>query len=164
MRVVLLAFFALMGLSSCHMATLPPASGYVPPGPFYPPPGHSQVPPPWLSESQGGVHRAGYEFGRSDRYANLDSRPERHRKRVSSRHWSAFVGGYHEGYASVHIARPPRPVTQVHNEVVWRSGFNLGQLDRRRNLSKDYRRYPSRYMASTEASFRDGYLQGWSAR
>ena len=38
------------------------------------------------------------------------------------------------------------------------------ELDRRRGLSSDYRRYSSRYTARTEASFRDGYLHGWHGR
>lgn len=165
MRALVPSVLALLGLSSCYMATLPPGPGLQHPGPFYPSPGHGHAPPHWHDDSAGGVCQAGYDFGRSDRYAGLDSRPDRHRNRVSSKHWNTFVAGYRDGYASVHIGRPPRPTpAPVHNEAVWRSGVNLGELDRRRGLSSDYRRYRSRYTARTEASFRDGYLHGWHGR
>jgi hypothetical protein len=161
---MLLCLAAPLGLSSCYMATLPPGPGFRPPGPLYPPPGHSHAPPHWHDDSSGGVRQAGYDFGRSDRYAGLDSRPDRHRNRVSSKHWNTFVAGYRDGYASVHLGHPPRPIQPVYNDAVWRSGVSLGQLDRRRGLSSDYRRYRSRYTARTEASFREGYQHGWHGR
>lgn len=142
------------------MATLPAGPRLSPPGHLYPSPGHSHAPPHWHDTSTGGVRQTGYDFGRSDRFAGLDSRPDRYRNRVSSKHWNTFVAGYRDGYASVHIGgRPPagHPGHADYNATVYRSGVSLGELDRRRGLSSDYRRYTSR----TEASFRAGYLHGW---
>jgi len=165
-RFPLLLLAACGGLTSCYMATLPPGPGYRPSGPSYVPPsyGPAQPPPQWPSTSSGGVRQTGYDFGRSDRFADLDSRPDRYRNRVSSKHWTTFVAGYRDGYASVHLGgRPPagHPGHADYNATVYRSGVSLGELDRRRGLSSDYRRYRSRYTARTEASFRAGYLHGW---
>lgn len=160
-----LSLAAVLGLSSCYMATLPPGPGYGSPGHVYPSAGHGHGSPSYRPNySSGGVRQTGYDFGRSDRYAGLDSRPDRYRNRVSSKHWNTFVAGYRDGYASVHGARPPgRPTAPQpgYNDATWRNGFSLGEQDRRRGLSNDYRRYRSRYTARTEASFRDGYQQGW---
>ena len=163
-RTPLLSLAAMLGLSSCYMATLPSGPGFRPPGHLYPPSSHSHAPSHWPSYSSGGVRQAGYDFGRSDRYAGLDSRPDRYRNRVSSKHWNTFVAGYRDGYGPVYGGRPSRPTQPVYNDAVWRSGVSLGQLDRRRGLSSDYRRYRSRYTARTEVSFRDGYLHGWHGR
>lgn len=148
---------ATLGLSSCYLATLPPGAGFPQPGPGYPQAGHGHHVPGRPPAPKDADWRAGYAKGRADRFGDHDARPERHRDH-SHGDWQAFVNGYHVGHSSVQTGR--------HKPAFDREAYELGQsfgcADRNRGLSLNYMRYSRAYKARTQASFRAGYMAGWS--
>lgn len=168
LSLVAVGLTALFTLSSCIVTTpYPPGPGYPPGGPGVTPPR-----PDYRPDDSGEAYRLGENLGREDRRDRRSYNPERYRHRVSGRHWSSFENGYERGYRGSRPDfddhrpgfddhRPDFGGTGSYDRETYEDGRRLGQFDRSRGLSNDYRRHFGRYPMRYEDSFRRGYQKGW---
>lgn len=114
-----------------------------------------------LSRIQCGFYEEGYQDGASDAQNNRSNDYRRYRSKLDgSRYESYYKQGYDAGYSSL------RPYQRWDREQrnAYDNGFQRGDNDKRRNISRLPERYEAQYNRSYEEFFKQGYFDGYDGK
>lgn len=106
------------------------------------------------------AYQRGQEDGREDRRRGLSRDYRRHSNRYDFRTEADFARGYNVGYASGSGGSGGGNNNQ---QAAFERGRASGGNDRRKGLSRSYRRYSYQYNSATERSFERGYNAGYDS-
>lgn len=113
-----------------------------------------------LSPIKCGYFEEGYIDGARDARENLENNYRRYRSKFEDQYESFYRQGYDSGFASV------KPFTRWSDEQrnTYDQGFEDGEDDRQRNISRLPARYEGQYDSVFEEYYRRGYLDGFDNR
>lgn len=113
-----------------------------------------------LSPIRCGYFQEGYLDGANDARSNRDNDYKRYKNKYENQYESFYRTGYDEGYGSV---KPYSRWTNKQKDAYDR-GYNFGDDDRDRGISRLPARYEGRYDRSYELYYRRGYVNGYDRK
>ena len=110
---------------------------------------------------QCGYYQEAYQDGVADAQNNRSNDYKRYRSKLDgSKYENYFKQGYDAGYSAV----KPYQRWDKDQKSVYDAGFQKGDSDKRRNISRLPERYDGQYNRTYEAFFKQGYYDGFDGR
>jgi hypothetical protein len=113
------------------------------------------------SPIQCGYYQEAYQDGVADAQNNRNNDYKRYKIKLdSSKYETYYKQGYDAGYSSIR----PYQRWERDQKSAYDDGFQKGDSDKRRNISRLPERYEGQYNRTYEAFFRQGYFDGFDGR